>query len=174
MSGGMRLTLEQVALLPEHLRRSVEKQLETKGGDVYTEEGAALAESKVHPSRRGRPEQDAGKALVKWMDALVLPNGLRPGLFFAHTPNGGFRDAIEAAIFYGQGVRRGWPDYTLYLPRHQWHGLVLELKAPDGAKPDAEQLEVLARLEAVGYKACVAWGFDDARTAISRYLDLVR
>lgn len=169
-----RLTYEQLAQLPPRYREAVAKQLETKGGDIFTAAGAAAAEAKVHPTRRGRPEQDAGKALVQWIDALVLPNGLKPGLFFAHTPNGGFRDAIEAAIFYGQGVRRGWPDYTLYLPRHHWHGLVLELKAPDGAKPDAEQLEVLARLEAVGYKACVAWGFDDARTAIARYLDLIQ
>lgn len=123
----------------------------------------------------GRPEQEAGRALIQWVDALYDPvTNVRPGQFFVHTPNGGFRDPKEAAIFYGQGVRKGWPDYTLYLARQGYHGLVLELKADGGAKPDKEQLDILHRLEQAGYCACVAWGFDDARRAISRYLDLPR
>ena len=122
------------------------------------------------PSRR--PEQESGASLVQWMDWLRLRDGTRPGKYFAHCPNGGARSKIEAAILKGQGVRKGWPDYHLYIPRGRYHGLVLELKAPDGDKPDAEQLEILERLERMGYRTVVAWGFPEAKRAISEYLAL--
>lgn len=110
--------------------------------------------------------------LVQWIDFLVLPNGLRPGLFFAHNANGLARNKTEGGIFKAQGMRKGWPDYSLDLPLGDYHGLRLELKAENGAKPDAGQLAILERLESVGYKCCVAWGFDDAKGQIERYLDL--
>lgn len=164
----LRLTsLDQLAACSPHVRAQLEKhlvELPAQPAALEQAEGRAVAK------KRARPEQDAGKALVKWMDALVLPNGLKPGLFFCHIPNGGFRDPIEAAIFYGQGVRKGWPDYLLLLPRGPFHGLVLELKAEQGNKPDPEQLEILGRLEAAGYAARVAWGFEEARHAIESYL----
>lgn len=110
--------------------------------------------------------------LVRWIDLLTLPDGTKPGKYFAHTPNGGARSRTEAAIFKGQGVRKGWPDYTLYLPRGWYHGLVMELKAPSGSKPEKEQLEILDRLEKQGYAVAVAWGFDHARREIENYLQL--
>lgn len=123
--------------------------------------------------RMGRPEQIAGELLIEWIDLLVLPNGLRPGLFFYHVANGGGRSKAEAGILKGQGVRAGQPDYNLDLPAGPYHGLRLELKAPDGAKPPEHQLEILQRLEGVGYKCCVAWGFEDACKHIDSYLDLI-
>jgi hypothetical protein len=110
--------------------------------------------------------------LVDWIDLVQLPDGTRPGLYFAHCPNGGARSRVEAAILKGQGVRRGWPDYTLYLPRGRYHGLVLELKAIDGDKPEQDQLKILQRLESQGYKTAVSWGFMEARRAIGEYLAL--
>jgi hypothetical protein len=51
---------------------------------------------------------------------------------------------------------------------------VLELKAPDGAKPTAEQLNILARIERAGYAAAVAWGGREAADAIRKYLGLAQ
>ena len=119
-----------------------------------------------------RPEEDAGKLLVEWIDLLRMRDGLRPGLFFMHTPNGLARNATEGGIFKAQGLRKGWPDYSLDLPLGPYHGLRLELKAIEGAEPTPDQLEILERLEAVGFKCCVAWGFDDASQQIEQYLDL--
>lgn len=110
--------------------------------------------------------------LVKWIDLLVLPDGLRPGQFFAHIPNGGARTAVEAAILKGQGVRKGWPDYFLALPRGRFHGMFLELKAENGGKPSDDQLEVMMRLGSAGFHVAVAWGFDAARQKIEHYLSL--
>lgn len=119
---------------------------------------------------RRRPEQIAGARLVAWIDGLVLEDGTRPGQYFAHIPNGGARTAIEGAILKGQGVRKGWPDYTLDMPRGRYHGMRLELKAEDGDKPDKEQLEILHRLEKQGYAVAVCWGYVEARNEITAYL----
>lgn len=113
--------------------------------------------------------------LVEWMDSMILPNGLRPGLFFAHVQNAGVAGGkVRGGIMKGQGVRKGHPDYILDLPLGRYHGFRLELKALDGSKPDQEQLDYLERLEAVGYKVAVAWGFDDAKRACEAYLALAR
>jgi len=110
--------------------------------------------------------------LVRFMDLLVLPDGTRAGPLFVHTPNGGKRSPVEAAILKGQGVRPGWPDYTLYIARMPYHGLVLEIKAECGSKPTTNQLDNLQRAQEQGYRADVAWGFDQARAQIETYLDL--
>lgn len=160
-----------LAGLPAAIRAQIEREMP----DNPDAERIARAAVPGGKTRRSRPEQEAGRALVKWADATPLrrPGHVsvyRIGDFLAHTPNGGARGGIEAAIFAGQGVRKGWPDYTLHVPVGRFHGLVGELKAPDGAKPDADQLDILSRLEAMGYKACVWWGFDDAREQIENYL----
>lgn len=160
----------QLEHLSPELRAIVERELEAAQRDNAAA-GVEPVTNVESSDRRGRPEQEAGRELIRWIDTLMDPRTVgRVGDYFAHNANGGARTAIEAAILIGQGVRPGWPDYTLYLPRGRWHGLVLELKATDGEKPAAEQLEILVRLERQGYKAVVAWGFEEARRAIEEYL----
>lgn len=174
--------LEQLGQCSPAIRAQLEAQLKgyalaqrdgiaaVKDGKVLTREDLELpAPSK----KRARPEQDAGEALVQWMQLLppIAPWGIKPWEVFYHVPNGGFRNPIEARIFYGQGVRAGWPDYGLDLPLGGYHGMRLELKA--GAnKPGPEQLEILGHLERVGYYVRVAWGFEEARDAFEYYLAL--
>ena len=157
----------------EHVSPSVRKQL---ANELHHSAYGINAHVKAQGGRLNRPEQEAGAQLVTWMDTLLIyrpsdVNAVIAGDYFAHSANGGARTAVEGAILKGQGVRKGWPDYTFYWPVAPYCGLVLELKAEHGGKPDKEQLEILARLEGVGYKAVVAWGFDDARRSIELYLD---
>lgn len=73
-----------------------------------------------------RPEQDLQRACV-----ALLANMERMGhLRFFHIPNGGKRNAREAAIFKGLGVRPGVPDLCITYPsgRTIW----IELKAGRG------------------------------------------
>jgi hypothetical protein len=161
--------LDQLANCHPMVRDQLRRALGDLGKQSVPEALAAIA--KETPAKRARPEQDAGELLVEWLQLLVLPNGLKPWDFFYHVPNGGFRNPIEAKIFYGQGVRKGWPDYGLDLPAGGYHGFRMELKALSGAKPSTEQLDILARLESVGYYCCVAWGFDEARAYVQGYLD---
>lgn len=181
----LRLTrLDQLQHVSPHVRAQLEREMLDAGIDHPDAEprGDAVAQS----GRRARPEQRAGKALVQWADRAVLPDYVfrylqaraRPGedipntigAYLHHTPNGGARTAVEAGILKGQGVRPGWPDYSLYLPLGGWAGLVLELKAPDGGKPDADQLVILRRLEIAGYKVEICWGYDHARAAIETFV----
>ncbi len=141
---------------------------------IASDEGVRVLERPRRSGRVGRPEEEDGKALVTWMDALVLGNGLRPGLFFFHVPNGMARTATMGGIFKAQGLRKGWPDYGLMLPLGGYHGFWLEIKSEFGAKPSKEQLDILARLESVGYKCGVSWGFDDSQKQLQQYLDFAR
>lgn len=76
---------------------------------------------------------------------------------------------------------RAYPDLFIAQPRHEYHGLFLELKR-EGASPYLkdgelsinkhirEQAETLDRLEALGYRARFAVGFEQATEIIKRYL----
>lgn len=126
--------------------------------------------------RRRYLEEAAGRQLVQWIDTLVIDHGklgrVRVAEYFAHVPNGGARSETEAAILKGQGVRAGWPDYVLDIPRGPWHGARGELKSVDGDKPDDNQLDILTRLHRMGYRSMVWFGFDDAQKQILGYLQL--
>lgn len=165
----MRITdPSQLEGVSEIVRRQLERQFGGEGGGKR---------------KMQRPEQEAGAQLIEWIDlyrtprdimlthGAVLPAGTRIGPYFAHVPNGGFRNPIEAAILYGQGVRRSWPDYILDLPIGGYHGLRLELKAEGGGEPTPEQLETLLMLERVGFRCAVAWGFDQGRETLVNYIE---
>lgn len=137
---------------------------------------AALASAPARrlPGHLEGTEEGAGRQLVAWIDALHYGHAtlgrVCVGDYFAHVANGGGRTRAEGGAFKAQGVRAGWPDYILDLPVGRFHGMRLELKRDDGAKPTPEQLDILARLEKAGYYCAVAWGFDEAKRSINRYL----
>lgn len=151
------------------MKPNIQRQLADKIIEYASADDDLECPIRIGNKRVNRPEESAGRMLVEWIDLVVLPNGLRPGLFFMHTPNGLARNATEGGIFKAQGLRKGWPDYSLDLPVGRYHGFRLELKAENGNKPSAEQLDILARLESVGYKCGVAWGFDDGKQQLEHY-----
>lgn len=70
------------------------------------------------------------------------------------------------------GMRKGFPDISLPVPSHGYHGLFIELKRR-GATECAvrpEQREWLAQLAGQGYAAQVAYGWEHAIEVISAYL----
>lgn len=126
-------------------------------------------------NRRRHPEDDHQAALFDWAEKSL---GRYPELIgLMHVPNGGKRDALEAARFKKQGVRPGYPDLVLDVARGSFHGLRIELKATRedlGRKPQvsAEQRKWLQRLELAGYRAVVCEGWEAARDEIVAYLAL--
>lgn len=108
-------------------------------------------------------EDQLQKACLQWF-RLAYPAEL-----LVHCPNGGFRDAREAAKFKEMGVRAGFPDLFLYRPAGGFHGLALELKAGKN-KQSPLQVELQAKLEARGYRYAVVYSFDDFRRVIEEYL----
>lgn len=90
-----------------------------------------------------------------------------------HSPNGGHRSPVTAARLKNLGVRRGFPDLTLWLPRGGFHGLAVELKVGcNRATP--EQADWIEHLQAIGWCAEVCTGFDAAQRRFVDYLSLSR
>ena len=115
-------------------------------------------------------------ALFEW---ARLAQGTHPELaLLLHIPNGGSRHKLEAMKLKRLGVRPGVPDLFLPVPRHGLSGLWIEMKREalrpktpkgrGGVSPD--QAWWLKELWKRGYQASVAWGFEEARGIIERYL----
>ena len=119
-------------------------------------------------------EESHQKALMSWC-ALNLDK--YPELrWLHHSPNGGYRNKREAANFKIMGVKSGFPDLILLVPRGEWHGLLIELKHPSmkGKKNDGASEAQLGWGEFLinggyGFKLCHGW--KDARDTLVQYLE---
>lgn len=124
--------------------------------------------------RRRHDEDNHQAALIRWADWQTPQH---PELaMLCHMPNGGKRDKVQAARLKAQGVKAGYPDLLLDVPRGTFHGLRIELKAPadDGRKAGTaspEQRKWLADLTAQGYRAVICVGWEAARDEILSYLN---
>ena len=89
-----------------------------------------------------------------------------------HIPNGGSRHPLEAINLKRQGVKSGVPDICLPVARGGYHGLYIELKAGRKSKPSENQMIWIVNLKNQGYKAEIAYGYDEAIGIIIDYLTL--
>ena len=87
-----------------------------------------------------------------------------------HIPNGGRRDAAEAANLKRQGVRPGVPDMCLPVARGGYHSLYVELKRRDGGRLSEHQKQFIHELQAQGNAAVVCHGAREAVDLIIKYL----
>lgn len=90
-------------------------------------------------------------------------------LFFA-VPNGGKRNAKEAARFKKQGVTPGVSDTIFLKPIGKYHGLCVELKIGNG-KQSEEQIKFQCDVEAEGYKYFIAKTLEQFIYIIKTYLN---
>ena len=74
-------------------------------------------------------------ACVRWFDYQYPHLRLR----LHHSPNGGKRNLIEAARFKAMGVRAGFPDLILLVPKSQCPFLGIELKTFKGRQSEAQK-----------------------------------
>lgn len=107
---------------------------------------------------RQRPEQIIHKAIVGHLKAR-LP---KPWLYW-HTPNGGYRGRIEAAIFKALGTRPGIPDLFV---AGEGRVIGLEVKAPKGSLSPAQR-DTIAALNAAGIPVLVVRSIDEAVEALT-------
>lgn len=112
----------------------------------------------------------------RWCYLFAIPNG---------TAASSMAEAVRAKK---TGRKRGVPDIFLPVPvvreirrdpdgtvyREQFAGLFIELKRKGGTSSDVsdEQREWLDKLAAQGYRATVAYGWDEAVAVIQAYLSL--
>ena len=89
-----------------------------------------------------------------------------------HSPNGGRRDAREAARFKAMGTSAGFPDLILPLPVGDWSGLALELKSAKG-RQTPEQKAWMERLRGAGWHYAIVRSFDEFRAEVDAYLGTI-
>jgi hypothetical protein len=117
-------------------------------------------------------EHDEQCRLFAWASAneAVHPE---LSMLFA-IPNGGARHPAVAAQLKAEGVKAGVPDCLLAVARGErngkiYNGLFIEMKRKPN-KPTQAQQEWIMRLRYYGYSAVVAYGCDEAISAIMAYL----
>lgn len=89
-----------------------------------------------------------------------------------HVPNGGKRSKAEGGIFKAMGVKKGFPDIAIFMPVQEYHGLMIEMKAPKG-KPTAEQIDWGDRLKERGYEWVICYGWQEAARATNAYFGIL-
>lgn len=107
------------------------------------------ARSKARVVRR-HTEDTQQALLFRWL-RLVKWKGSPLARWAWHTPNGGFRNAREAARLKLMGVKAGVPDVQLAIPMNGHHGLFVELKC-SGRETTDKQDDVIADLISQGYR----------------------
>lgn len=121
--------------------------------------------------RNVRIDNEAGaqEALFSW---IAYQLGKYPELELAyHIPNGGKRNAREAANLKRQGVKAGVPDIHLPVARGRYHGLYIELKVGRNTQTE-KQKEWQRKLTEQGYLSIVCYGWQDAAEHMVSYLEM--
>ena len=78
-------------------------------------------------------------------------------------------NAIKGAIRKSEGIVKGVADLILLIPRHGFHGLMIEMKTPDGYwRKDQQEWAALVRAQ--GYRYEVIRTEDDFITFLAEYL----
>lgn len=121
-------------------------------------------------AHRREPEHVEQKALFYW---AALHETRVPELAMLYAiPNGRGRSKAEAGKLKAEGVKAGVLDVALDVARGGYHGLRIEMKAPDKLdNVSAEQTTWIERLRAEGYAADVFDHWEDAWNALMAYLD---
>ncbi|HCB3859264.1 TPA: VRR-NUC domain-containing protein [Escherichia coli] len=88
------------------------------------------------------------------------------------TPNGGKRSKSTAGKMKAEGQKKGYPDMSLDKACGIYHGMRIELKEPNGKAPTKEQIAWMRRLREEGYYVVLAYGAEQAITAILEYISL--
>lgn len=113
--------------------------------------------------------EDAQQALViEW--AMINLNKYPELKWLYHCPNGGKRNAFEAAKFKQLGVKPGVSDLFLPAPRNGYHGLFVEMKYGHN-KLQPSQEEFLSDMKEAGYFVVVCYSAERAIEIISNYLN---
>lgn len=121
--------------------------------------------SKAHIQREAAEQE----ALFRW--ASYMCGKYSELRLLHHIPNGGSRNKIEATNLKRQGVKSGVPDICLPVPRANFHGLYIELKAGKN-KATEKQRDWLYALQEQGYVAVICVGCEQAIEVITKYLQI--
>ena len=112
-------------------------------------------------------EHQIQSLLFKWFK-LQYPN-----LVMFAIPNAAKRSYAQASYMKSEGLVAGIADIFLMCPKSCYHGMFIELKSAKGKLSDSQK-EFMAAASSMNYKTVVCYGFDEAKTAITKYLQEVK
>lgn len=100
-----------------------------------------------------------------------LPADPRWRLLYA-IPNGGKREPATAARLKATGVKRGFPDVGLPIPKLGFAGMFIEMKKANGTMNNVDDPQTVwhTDLTEQGYYVVVAFGWKQAVELITEYL----
>lgn len=125
--------------------------------------------------KASKPEHAEQAAVIKWAQLQPIPGtGYKVKDFLIAIPNGGSRHTIEAKNLKAEGVTSGVPDLQLIYPHCPFYGLFIEMKRKEKSKARVSpaQKAWIEKLNAVGYRAVVCYGADEAIREIKNYLEI--
>jgi len=99
-------------------------------------------------------------ACVQWFKCQY------PNILIHHSPNGGKRNAIEAARFKKMGVCAGFPDLMIIAENKPI--LFVEMKSKRGSL-SANQVIVLSKLKLAGHNVDICKSLDDFMKVVNEY-----
>lgn len=129
---------------------------------------------KVNPDAEPK-EHDEQKALVEWWHSYSRALGLDWRLLVA-VPNAQMllwsSNNPNAVVNYllSEGMRRGMLDLILFLPRGQYHGLLIEMKRRTKGVVSDDQRTMARVIGEQGYYCQFCYGWDDARITVEKYM----
>lgn len=122
-----------------------------------------LKRSQLTKKKPRHIESEIQQSVVQWF-RMKYPNYI-----IAAVPNGGFRNAREAAIMQREGVLAGFADLIIISKQHI---LFLELKTPIGVL-SKKQKEFQKKVNNLGFQYVVCRSFDQAVMVIVSWIKKV-
>lgn len=117
--------------------------------------------------KRNNEEQQNQIAYFKWVRSQNDPR-----FKWIHASMNGVpaTGPASAGIRKASGQTKGIADIFIPVPVGPWHGCWIELKATHGSV-SKEQKEFLADMASAGFRAHLAYGWDEAREITLAYLN---
>ena len=121
--------------------------------------------------KRREPETEECAEVVRWARKTRIADIL-VGDYLTHVPNEAKRGKKAKSDFHRLGGQKGYPDYIFDVARGGYHGLRIEMKAPEQyqSRISDDQRKWEARLTGQGYLFAYCYSADEMKQLITDYL----
>ena len=111
--------------------------------------------------------------LIRWTQQPDVRQKYPDLKLLYHVPNERQCTPQQGKMLKMMGVKAGVPDLCLPVARGGYHGLYIEMKSPEkSACASGNQIWWVEELIRQNYAACVCKGWEAARDAILRYMEM--
>lgn len=150
----------------------MERYTLNKNAEGYTDLTALEEIKRADKGKTNKPkttEAQEQKSLIEW---AKWQEKKYPELkMLMHVPNEGKRSKRYGAELKRMGLKAGFPDLGLFVPRNNKHALFLEMKVGRNKCTDNQKKWIRALMEQ-GYEVKVCYSAEEAIQIIKRYLGI--